>query len=132
MSAEIFGLTDVDPVVLADFLALRKAKKAPLTATAVKGLRCEAAKAGMALDAVLSLCCERGWAGFQAAWLDKSGPVVAAGPVRAPAESFREKDTRLAREQWERMTGRVHPESPKNTALVVVDAVEIDQTRELQ
>ena len=78
MSAQIFGLTDVTPEVLTDFVALRKAKKAPLTATAVKALRVEAEKAGMTLDAVLSLCCQRGWTGFQAAWLLAGGGAASA------------------------------------------------------
>lgn len=37
-------------------------------------------------------------------------PPRAAAPA-APAETFRERDERLARERWERMTGQRHPDS---------------------
>lgn len=59
----------VAPQVVADFRALRKAKKAAITATAVEGIRREAAKAGMTLEAALELCCLRGWTGFKAEWV---------------------------------------------------------------
>lgn len=52
-----------------DWIALRKAKRAPVTATALKGIQKEANKAGMTLQDVLSVCCERGWVGFKAEWL---------------------------------------------------------------
>lgn len=61
-------LSDVDHRIVADFLAIRKAKRAPLTETAVAGLRREAAKAGLTLEAALAQCCERGWSGFNADW----------------------------------------------------------------
>lgn len=63
-----FALPDVDPQVLADWLAVRKAKRAAVTETAIKGIRAEAEKAGLSMQAVLTLCCERGWAGFKASW----------------------------------------------------------------
>jgi hypothetical protein len=53
----------------ADFLQVRKAKKAPLTQTALDGLKREAEKAGIPFASALALCCERGWQGFKAEWL---------------------------------------------------------------
>lgn len=61
--------SDVDPQVWDDWKALRKAKKAAVTATAVAGIRKQAKLAGMTLEAALRLCCERGWAGFKAEWV---------------------------------------------------------------
>jgi len=58
----------VDPQVVADFKALRKAKKAAITATAVAGIKREAEKAGLTLESALRICCEKGWAGFSASW----------------------------------------------------------------
>jgi hypothetical protein len=55
--------------LVADFLAVRKAKKLPLTETAVVGLQREAAKAGMSLESAVRLCCERGWASIRADWI---------------------------------------------------------------
>jgi hypothetical protein len=54
----------------ADFLILRKAKKSPMTETALNQLEREAKKAGMSLQTVLETCCQRGWAGFKADWLN--------------------------------------------------------------
>ena len=62
--------SDVPQQVWDDFLSIRKAKKSPLTSTALEGIRAEAAKAGMTLDAALAMCCVRGWAGFKHSWVD--------------------------------------------------------------
>lgn len=51
-----------------DFMAIRKAKKAPLTETALKGIEREAKKAKIGLDDALRVCCERGWQSFKAEW----------------------------------------------------------------
>jgi len=56
-----------------DFLALRKAKKSPLSATALHGIEREAGKAGLSLEDVLSMCCSRGWQSFKADWMNKPG-----------------------------------------------------------
>lgn len=60
---------DVSPQVLSDFRKLRAAKKAAITQTAVDGIRREATKAGLTLEAALAMCCERGWTGFKADWV---------------------------------------------------------------
>lgn len=57
-----------------DFQAIRAAKRAPLTDTALNGIRREAEKAGISLEAALSLCCARGWQGLNAGWIDKKPP----------------------------------------------------------
>lgn len=88
-----------------DFQSLRKDKKAKLTHTALDNIKREADKAGWPLEAALSESCARGWTGFKADWVrdDKAKPAV--------AETFRERDQRQARERWETMTGRTHPDS---------------------
>lgn len=63
----------IDPKVVADFRKLRASKKAPITETAVEGIRREAAKAGVTLEAALRTCCERGWTGFKAEWVAGQG-----------------------------------------------------------
>lgn len=68
---------DVDAQVWADWLALRKAKKAPVTETVIDGARREAAKAGMTFEAFLRVWCQRGSQGLQADWLK---PHERAGP----------------------------------------------------
>jgi len=61
-----FGVTDS---VWQDWLKLRKAKKAAVTQTAIDGIQREADKAMVSLQAALEMCCERGWTGFKAEWL---------------------------------------------------------------
>jgi hypothetical protein len=75
----------VEPEQWADWLALRKEKRAPVTATALEGVAREAAKAGMTLQAALSECCARGWAGFKAEWV--SQPSRASPAERRDAET---------------------------------------------
>lgn len=58
----------VDSQVAEDFLAVRKAKKAPLTMTALDGIKREAEKAGVSLSTALATCAVRGWQSFKAEW----------------------------------------------------------------
>lgn len=52
-----------------DFVKQRKAKKASITETALKGIEREARKAGMSLNDALQEICARGWTGFKADWV---------------------------------------------------------------
>ncbi len=52
-----------------DFVKQRKAKKASITPTAIKGIEREARKAGISLNDALQEICSRGWAGFKADWM---------------------------------------------------------------
>jgi hypothetical protein len=68
----------VSDQVWGDFLTLRKQHRAPVTETALQGIRREAGKAGLSLSDALEMCCQRGWRGFEAKWLtdnrvDKKG-----------------------------------------------------------
>jgi hypothetical protein len=74
----------VEPAHIRDFLEIRKAKKAPLTDTAIDGIEREAAKAGITLAAAIKICCERSWQGFKADWLHDRGsaPAQPAQPPR--------------------------------------------------
>jgi len=82
---------DVDPQTWADWLALRKAKRAPVTETVVDGARKEAGKAGMALGDFLAVWCRRGSQGLEASWLK---PHERAGPRACPAKhgDFEQRD----------------------------------------
>ena len=65
---------DVSESVWQDFQAVRKAKRAPLTDTALKGIRREAGKAGISLADAIAYCVERNWVGFNAGWYaDRTG-----------------------------------------------------------
>lgn len=64
---------NVSDEVWEGFAALRKVKKAPITAAAMAGIEREAAKARMSLQDALQTCCARGWAGFKAEWVSNAG-----------------------------------------------------------
>ena len=52
-----------------DFIALRKAKRAPLSATALASIAKEAEKAAMHIEEALTECVTRGWQSFKAEWI---------------------------------------------------------------
>lgn len=52
-----------------DFLAHRRQIKAPLTHTALRGIQREVDKAGIGLEAAVTMMMARGWRGFQAEWV---------------------------------------------------------------
>lgn len=81
----------VQPQTWADWLALRKAKKAPVTLTVVEGAAEEANKAGMTLEAFLRVWCRRGSQGLEAAWLKPEERGSPATGETAYARSMREK-----------------------------------------
>lgn len=60
------GVTDQ---TWADWLALRKAKRAVVSPTVIKGAEVEAAKAGLSLEEFLQIWCRRGSQGLEAQWL---------------------------------------------------------------
>lgn len=59
---------DVTEQVWTDFAALRRQRRAPVTATVLEGIRREAKAAGMSLEQALRTCVERGWQSFRADW----------------------------------------------------------------
>ena len=59
----------VTEMVWQDWVKLRKAKKAAVTQTALDGIQREADKARVSLQTALETCCERGWTGFKAEWM---------------------------------------------------------------
>jgi hypothetical protein len=64
--------------VVRDFKTLRARLRAPITEIAIRGIRREAEKAGLSLEAALTMCCERSWRGFNAEWVKETGGSGAA------------------------------------------------------
>ena len=91
----------VSEQVWKDYLAVRKAKRSPITDTALKAIDKEAGKAGWSLEKALSECAARGWIGFKAEWVEKA---------KTQNLSFAERDELLRRKKYEEMTGRPWPE----------------------
>jgi uncharacterized protein YdaU (DUF1376 family) len=63
---------DVPQSVWDDFVKQRASQKAPLTETALEGIRREAVKAGVTIEWALRECCSRGWRGFKSEWVPKA------------------------------------------------------------
>jgi hypothetical protein len=59
----------VSDEVWKDFIDLRKAKRAPLNATALKAIERETAKAGWTLNDAIAESVARGWQSFKADWV---------------------------------------------------------------
>ena len=85
---------DVSEEVWADYQTLRKAKRAPITDTVIKGLRREAEAAGITLEQAMTFCIERGYQGFKADWY-KNAANVGGRPQRDTtrfAHEWRQED----------------------------------------
>lgn len=63
----------VSDQVWSDFQEHRKAKRAPLTASAMSAIEREAAKAGWEIEDALTETMLRGWQGFKAKWVNDNG-----------------------------------------------------------
>lgn len=111
--------SDVGEQTWSDWLALRKAKRAPVTDTVVEEARKEAGLAGLTLDAFLRVWCVRGSQGLRADWL-KPAELQAARPA-ASAESFRERDERLAREKMAAFLPGIAAKGPAAASRNVID-----------
>ena len=83
---------DVRDQVWNDWVALRKSKKAPITATVVEGARKEAFKLNWPLDKFLVEWCTRGSQGLKAEWVVKPNP---ADNVRLTVAPSNEPDPQL-------------------------------------
>ena len=84
----------VDPQVWNDWLAIRKAKKLPLTKTAMAQVEAEVKKAGISMQEALKECCLRGWGGFKASWYVPAPTLtVPSAPMRDPALVKIEEDS---------------------------------------
>lgn len=94
---------DVDRQVWDDFLTHRKARRAPLTETALKTIRSQAQSAGVPLQAALEACCQRGWTGFKADWMKDT---QAAGRPVSNQQALEERNLEAVRRAKERIFGK--------------------------
>lgn len=86
----------------ADWLKVRKDKKAPLTVTAWEGVKREAELARLTPAQAVKTSAENGWQGFKASWLDRiSGPVAEARQVETRAVVAVQKTEAYLAEQEE-------------------------------
>lgn len=73
----------------ADWLIVRKAKRAPLTGTALDELKLEAGKAGITVAQAVAICAKKSWQGFNAGWNWKD---EAQGRKTPAPDNFATKD----------------------------------------
>lgn len=82
-----------------EYLAYRKAKKAPLTPGAWKALAAEMAKSGMAPDDAINMAMARNWQGFECAWLPgSSSPKGGFQPGLSKQEQIQAANQRVVDE----------------------------------
>ena len=83
-----------------DFITHRKACKAPITETALKGFQREADKAGIPLAEAITISIERNWRGFKSEWDWRGSGVVQRQPQKM---TFAEKNVQPWNrpEDWE-------------------------------
>jgi hypothetical protein len=85
----------VEPDLVQQWLAVRKAKRHALTVRAVEGVKRSAEKAGLSLRDAIAICVERSWCGFDGEWLSgkpgsNGGNGLALGNI-ATAQRVKEK-----------------------------------------
>ena len=109
----------VEAQAWSDYMEARKAKRAPMTATAMKALMREAAKAGVDLNTAVEACGEYNWQGFNAGWYaDRTAgkPVAMAAGNRQAAPRYASATQATAERRAETMnglTGRDRNQTPK-------------------
>ncbi len=114
---------DVSESVWQDFLAVRQAKRAPLTNTALDNIRREAGKAGMTLQAALAMCCARGWSGFNASW---EGVKNFTNPVQQTGETQYQRAARVRAAEWSPSIAKGAPALERQLGQVIEgDVVEV-------
>jgi hypothetical protein len=104
-SASLVCPSDVDSSIFAEWLAVRKAKRqiAP-TERVIANIRSEAQKVGMTLQQAITACCDNGWAGFKASWIENQStgntPAKTAATNNGMQVLDREGWTAKAGEGW--------------------------------
>ncbi len=60
-----------DKQLIKDWLQVRKTKRLAATETAMKRFVAKVEASGRPIEEILTICCDRGWGGFEVGWLDK-------------------------------------------------------------
>ena len=106
----------VDKKIASDWLKTRKVKKLAPTETAIESVMNEAKATGKSLNDVIKICCEQGWGGFKAQWLENlpADYVSVGSKAEQIAEAERKEAERRAAakpsapspfEQWKERNG---------------------------
>jgi hypothetical protein len=99
-----------------DFLKIRAAKKAPMTDTALAGLKREIAKAGLTMQQGIEMCCERSWQGFKADWLTEAPGKFTKPAPNATVPGKAERDPELVKAEQDAKNRAPMPEAIRELA----------------
>jgi uncharacterized protein YdaU (DUF1376 family) len=78
----------VDPRHAAEWMAVRKAKRLPLTITGWDDTKAEATKAGLTAGEAVRLAVSNGWAGFKASWVSGLQTGRGGQPTASASDIF--------------------------------------------
>lgn len=96
-----------------DWLAVRKAKRAPLTDSVIQNLHEQSAKAGISVAKAVEICATKCWQGFNADWLEQDAKKPNGSPVWWASDASIEakgKEIGLSPkpgENWQQFKGRI-------------------------
>lgn len=96
--------------VAADWLTIRAGKRLPLTRTALEGMVADVAHAGMSMADAVRICCQKGWARFDASWLSPQ-------PARPPGPGY-QSATDKARSWAASLNGENRHEQPDDASFI--------------
>lgn len=91
---------------VAEWMEIRKTKKATNSQTAFDALVRESAKAGLSVDEAVTKCIEESWKGFRAIYMEERSPIPAARPSAQPRESLVEHNRKAAEEVIRRIISK--------------------------
>lgn len=91
-----------DPDLIADWLAVRKTKKAANTKTAFNAFVREVGLAKYTINQALNVCCEKSWQGFKAEWVKDLKPEQKPQSTfdKSAYEAKRKAELAIARENY--------------------------------
>jgi hypothetical protein len=107
---------DVNEKIWADWIALRKAKKAVVTETVIVGARKEAEKIGWTLEQFLTEWCVRGSQGLKADWIKQPLVLNKSDIARVTVPGTNERDPALVKLDQDRKN--TAPPSPEILAKI--------------
>lgn len=99
-TADVPQPSDVEDQTWADWLALRRGKRAVVSQTVLTEARAEADKAGIPLQRFLSIWCARGSQGLTAEWLKPSERSGSTGAIPFNRQEAQEQRNRNVAIEW--------------------------------
>lgn len=105
---------DVDDQIWIDWLQHRKQKKASVTQTVLDRLTKDAGLAGLSLQAVLEMCCARGWIGFDPKWIAQEKQGLGGGGKYFSKQAALEEHNRQVGISWVARREKLDREAENN------------------